>query len=61
MFLFEIFVCAISPISRGVNAQDSMGVTRLYACAEMHAVHKRIYYKQELRAGKELSTQPLQD
>jgi mycothiol synthase len=53
----EFYRRGIHNVYLGVDAQSLTGATRLYERAGMHVVKEQKRYEKELRAGKELSTQ----
>jgi mycothiol synthase len=48
-------------VSLGVDAQNLTGATRLYERAGMHIQRQHHQYEQELRPGRDLSTQSLEE
>ncbi len=57
----EFYRRGIRKVYLGVDAQSLTGATRLYERAGMHVVKQYNIYEKELRAGKELSTQLLEN
>jgi ribosomal protein S18 acetylase RimI-like enzyme len=57
----EFYRRGISNVSLAVDAQSLTGATRLYERAGMHVVRQYNDYEKELRAGKELSTQSVEE
>jgi ribosomal protein S18 acetylase RimI-like enzyme len=48
-------------ISLGVDAASHTGATRLYQRAGMHVAAEYVSYEKELRPGREISVQSLED
>lgn len=57
----EFYRRGIFNVYLGVDAQSLTGATRLYERAGMHVVRENKRYEKELRAGKELSTQSIEN
>jgi hypothetical protein len=48
-------------VGLGVDATSLTGATRLYEKAGMHVQRKSVTYEKMLRAGRDLTTQTLED
>ncbi len=57
----EFYRRGIKDVYLGVDSQSLTGATRLYERAGMHVVRESYRYEKELRAGRELSTQELEE
>jgi mycothiol synthase len=57
----ELYRRGKSTVTLGVDAQSLTGATRLYEKAGMHVRYQRDRYEKELRPGKDLSTQSVEN
>jgi ribosomal protein S18 acetylase RimI-like enzyme len=57
----EFYQRGTHKVGLGVDAQSLTGATRLYERAGMHIARRFISYEKELRPGRELATQTLEE
>jgi GNAT superfamily N-acetyltransferase len=57
----ECYRRGLQKVALGVDASSLTGATRLYEKAGMHVFRQWNTYQKELRAGKDLTTQKLDD